>query len=121
MTEEEVAWKMPPVDVGCTVKVWPNGREDGKPHHAFVARVSDRSIDVQSPLHTARGGIRHIKDPCLINTSEENRRAWGGWDYTDETKAAMTTREFVEQQRAALAAMEKRIKSLEELMDKKTK
>lgn len=89
MTEEEILWKMPRPDVGMTVKVWPYGRDDGKPHYAHVARVSDRSIDVQSPLGQARGGVRYIGDPVLKKTSEENQRNWGAWDYTEETKMVM--------------------------------
>lgn len=117
MTEEEITWKMPSVGIGQCVKVFPFGRDDGSSHMAFVTRVNDRSIDVKSPLGTARGGVRFLGDPVLKNTSEENLREWGAWDFTDESKLvqeniSMTSR---------VDAMEKRLKTLEELFDKKTK
>lgn len=114
MTEEEIAWKMPKPDVGQAVKVFPYGRDDGKPHYAFVSRVSDRSIDVKDPFNIPRGGVRFIDDPCLKSTTDENRKDWGAWDFTDETKAMRSALEGV-------AALEKRVKALEELLEKKTK
>ncbi len=117
MTEEEITWKMPAIGVGSSVKIFPDGVDDGKPHLAFVARVNERSIDIKSPLGTSRGGVRYIGDPCMDNTSEQNRREWGAWDYTDETKLVLDYRS----QKSRVDALEKRVKSLEELLDKKTK
>lgn len=113
MTEEEIAWKMPKVDIGFPVKVFPNGRDDGKPHLAFVARVNDRSIDIKSPLGTSRGGVRFINDPCMVS-NENLQREYGAWDYTDESKAMHTASDKI-------ASLEKRVKFLEELSEKKTK
>lgn len=113
MTEEEITWKMPTVDVGFPVKVFPNGKDDGKPHLAFVARVNDRSIDIKSPLGTSRGGVRFINDPCMVN-NEGLQREYGAWDFTDETKSMMFANDKI-------GALEKRVKTLEELLEKKTK
>lgn len=127
MTEEEITWKMPTVDVGDSVKVFPNGKDDGKPHLAFVARVNDRSIDIKSPLGTTRGGVRFINDPCMIN-NEGLQREYGAWDFTESAKMVAFVKEVfpaiqkeLADERAARIALEKRVKTLEELPDKKTK
>lgn len=109
MTEEEITWKMPKVDIGFPVKVFPNGRDDGKPHLAFVARVNDRSIDIKSPLGTSRGGVRFINDPCMV-ANEGLQREYGAWDFTDETKSMMDSRDRIK-------AMEDRIATLEAVME----
>jgi hypothetical protein len=116
MTEEEITWKMPTVGVSSSIKMFPDGFDDGKPHLAFVARVHDRSIDIKSPLGTSRGGVRFIGDPCMAR-SEELRREYGAWDFTDEAKMVMESK----LQFAKLQSLENRIKTLEELLDKKTK
>jgi hypothetical protein len=122
MTEEEILWVMPKPDVGCTIKVFPNGRNDSNPHHAFVCRVHDRSIDVQSPLGTARGGVRFLGDPVLKTASDENLRTWGAWDYTDETKAAKALTTTVKTYQEEFAALKADVELLKELMtDKPTK
>lgn len=113
MTEEEINFRMPRPDTGSAVKIFPNGRSDERPHFAFVAKVQDRSIDVKDPFNMARGGVRHVSDP-MLQRSEELRKQYGAWDFTDEAKS-------VRENADRLAALEKRIKSLEELLDKKTK
>lgn len=113
MTEEEIQFQMPKPETGMTVKIFPNGQRDERPHFGFASKVSDRSIDVKDPLGTARGGVRHVDDP-ILRRSEELRRQYGAWDFTDETKMLRSSKSQYD-------ALEKRVKALEELFDKKTK
>lgn len=114
MTEEEIAYKMPRVDTGCTVKIYPHGNETDTPIYAHVSKCADRSITAKSPFDQPRGGMRHISDPLLKNRDQAFRSDCGAWDFTDESKAVFAMKDQI-------AELTKRVKTLEELLEKKTK
>jgi hypothetical protein len=107
LQEQIDAFTMPKPHIGQTVVWYPSAERSGRSEVAFVVKASHRNVVLRMASGLPRETVCHVDDPKL-KTSADIRES-GAWDFTDEGKTIAALK-------ADVAALQAKVKTLEELM-----